>query len=58
MNDATYDDWLKAKIRRDGFAYMLARAYVAGNTEDAARQADKFTAAEAEMDRLDKELNK
>lgn len=52
-----YEVWQQARVRRNSAAYQLAKAFIAGNLDDAARHVGKFTAAEAEMIRIENELN-
>lgn len=54
---STHEDWLNAKRRRDNAAYMLAKAFIAGQVGVANEEGVKFAAADAEMERIEKELD-
>ena len=57
MRTKLHDEWLEAKKRRDTAAYMLSKAFLAGNVALANAESVKFQAADTEMERLEKELD-
>ena len=54
---STHEDWLNAKKKRDNAAYMLSKAFLAGNVAAANAESVKFLAADREMERIEKELD-
>lgn len=55
---STHEDWEAAKKRRDNAAVMIAFYYVNGGLEKfGQREVEKFTAEDAEMTRIAKELD-
>ena len=56
MNDENYDAWNKASESRAYYAVRLAMGLSEGDMAEVARFLELFKEADAEMDRLDREL--
>jgi hypothetical protein len=50
-----YEEWQKAKSRRDLYAFAVAKAHVEGKVRDRDIAADMFKGADAELRRLENE---
>ena len=55
--NATHEDWVEAKRKRDNAAFFLAKAYIAGQLDITCTEAGKFAAADKDMERIEKELD-
>jgi len=54
---ATHEDWTNARMQRDGYAVNCARALLAGRADEASRYAGMFAVADADMARVERELD-
>jgi hypothetical protein len=50
------EEWRRARSRRNKAAYWLAESYISGCIESANEEAARFSAAKAEMERIEDEI--
>lgn len=54
---STHEDWVAAKQSRDNTAYQLAKDFIAGRKFKASNASAVFLLSDAEMKRIERELD-